>query len=93
MEQNIKTLIDTVMETCMTTSWMLGDDMKEQFYLKHAECEFEPTLGLLRPNIQLNNEVSLIMFWETWNTGYYNELCDIEDVMEYLTETWHILDL
>jgi hypothetical protein len=87
MEKDIKTLIDTIMETAITTSWMMGQDMKEQFYLKHAECEFEPT-GKENPEVELNTNVALLMFWDTWNTGYYQELCDTEDVVEYLDETW-----
>jgi hypothetical protein len=87
MKKDIKTLIDTIMETAITTSWMMGQEMKEHFYLKHAECEFEPT-GKETPEVELNSKVALLMFWDTWNTGYYQELCDIEDVVEYLDETW-----
>jgi hypothetical protein len=86
-KKKIKILIDTVMETAVSSSWMLTDEIKEQLYFNHVGVKYVHD-GHEPYDVKLNYVVSRIMFWNTWEKGYYHELVDDVYVLKYLINTW-----
>ena len=91
MKKKTQLLIDTVMETSVSSAWMLPNEVKQELHIVHYGLPFiiddtQPDLS----KMTLNYEIATLFFWETWTSGWYNDLCDWDEVTLHLEKTWNI---
>jgi hypothetical protein len=82
--KKIHLLADVVMETSVTSAWMMSEEMKKDLILNSDEFDMNPKSLDDMCNVCLNHNVALHFALYTWFTGYYGDFdLDYDSVEDY----------